>query len=143
MKREVARYIFSPQVAFSRFEHTSLGGLDDQGNFKTAVAKVYPPSMCLALARACLDVCNAASQSSSDEPWHATDDCDDLKPYYTQFDPYSQEGTMGCDYARHAHTVTHHHDTQTTSADISRRIAVNSAIAAHRRVLTRQAQATH
>ncbi len=143
MKKEISSYIFRPQVPLLATAQTSLGGLDESGNFKTAIAKVYPPSMCLAIAKAAIDVVTCASNDpvvSTNEDWHREDQCTDLQPYYTPFDAYTEEGQMGRDYARHTHQDSHSqpHCAQTVdeqSAALSRRIAVNSAIAAHRKVL--------
>ena len=54
------------------------------GKFTTAAAKVYPPSMCCAIAKAAILALadrQATCYYSSADQWHAQDDCSDITQY--------------------------------------------------------------
>ena len=101
LNSQLAKYIFRPQVPFEVKPITTLGGLGADGKFTTAAAKVYPPSMCCAIAKAAIDALKERSTThyyNDNDRWHGQDTCEELLPYKVQFDPYSEELEFGADY---------------------------------------------
>ena len=92
----LSRYIHKPQCYIEQQPKRVLGGLSKQGTWETAAAKVYPPSMCRAIALAIKDSMDRKAGVYSTE--HALDACADLGSFYVQHDPYMEEKGHAQDY---------------------------------------------
>ena len=83
---------------------TVLGGTTEDGEWKTAKAKAFPPALCLAIARSVMDFANSAPV---DPTLDAVLDCPifEMPPAMSgPFDPYADTDAglvMGPDFWRH------------------------------------------
>ena len=98
------KYIYKKQGLYSVSRQVGkLGGWDESGGFRTARAKEYPPSMCLAIARAIVE-----NLSNTEGREHCQIDDDERKfidfctsSFQVPCDPYLEINAMRADYMVH------------------------------------------
>ena len=99
---KIRNYLFKNQCEETPEEaqapKETLLGLDEKGNFRTAKAKEYPPSLCKAIAHGILDELELTQMPNSLSEEEALD-LEALSPYHVAHDPFCEEQEIGADYA--------------------------------------------
>ena len=100
----LGRYLHTPQGYYdtTTVQKTPLCGRDSTGSFRTAQAKEYPPSLCLAFAKSIMDtIQEGESPAETDPPFPdgSTNARNFYQAYYEGYDPYDPHlQSLGHDY---------------------------------------------